>query len=61
MIIRCTPKNKENYIIVDSETSGILNKNGFYPKYIDYDDIYYVKSNEIIEFMKKEDLKCKTM
>jgi hypothetical protein len=57
MLIRQTPKNKENYIMVDSKVSQILQENGFYPKYMDDEFIYYVKSDEIIEFMSKEGLK----
>lgn len=56
MIIRQTPKNKEKYIIVDSKVSQILQENGFYPKYMDNEAIYYVKSDEIVEFMSKEGL-----
>ena len=56
MLIRQTPKNKEKYIIVNSKVSQILQENGFYPKYMDNEAIYYVKSDEIVEFMSKEDL-----
>ena len=56
MLIRQTPKNKEKYIIVDSKVSQILQENGFCPKYMDNEFIYYVKSDEIVEFMSKEDL-----
>ena len=56
MLIRQTPKNKEKYIIVDSKVSKILQENGFYPKYMDNEAIYYVKSDEIVEFMSKEGL-----
>ena len=56
MLIRKTPKNKEKYIIVDSKVSQILQENGFYPKYMDNEAIYYVKSDEIVEFMSKEGL-----
>ena len=51
MIIRETPKNTEEYIIVDGATSNILHQNGFYPKYMDNNFVYYVRSNEIIDFM----------
>lgn len=61
MIIRETPKNAEEYIIVDGATSNILHQNGFYPKYIDNNFVYYVRSNEIINFMLKEDLQCKSI
>ena len=56
MLIRQTPKNKEKYIIVDSKVSKILQENGFRPKYMDNEAMYYVKSDEIIEFMSKEGL-----
>ena len=61
MIIRETPKNAKEYIIVDSITSNILHKNGFHPKYMDNNFVYYVRSNEIIDFMLKEDLQCKSI
>ena len=56
MLIRQTPKNKEKYIIVDSKVSQILQENGFCPKHMDNEAIYYVKSDEIVEFMSKEGL-----
>ena len=56
MLIRQTPKNKEKYIIVDSKVSQILQENGFCPKFMDNEAIYYVKSDEIVEFMSKEGL-----
>ena len=56
MLIRQTPKNKEKYIIVDSKVSQILQENGFCPKYMDNESIYYVKSDKIVEFMSKEGL-----
>lgn len=56
MIIRKTPKDKEKYIIVNSNIGRILQENGFYPKYMDDKFIYYVKSDEIIDFMSREDL-----
>ena len=56
MLIIQTPKNKEKYIIVDSKVSQILQENGFCPKYMDNEAIYYVKSDEIVEFMSKEGL-----
>lgn len=61
MIIRKTPTNLDKYISVDSKTSNILHQNGFYPKYIDNNFIYYVRSNKIIDFMNKEDLQCKNI
>ena len=51
MIIRGTPKNKDNYILVDSETTLVLHSNGFIPMYIDENGVYYKKNKEILEFM----------
>ncbi len=61
MIIRGTPKNKENYIIVDSYTSNILCENNFCPKYIDNEYVYFVRNIDIINFIIKGGLKCKTV
>lgn len=59
MIIRQTPKNLQNYIGVDSETSLFLTLKGFYPKYMDFDYIYYVKTDELQKYIEKENIKCK--
>lgn len=56
MIIRQTPKNKDKYITVDSDISNVLHKHGFYPKYIDNEFIYYVKSKELKQFIKENNL-----
>ena len=58
MIIRQIPKNPQNYIIVDSDTSTVLHKNGFIPKYMSVDGscIFYKKDNKIIEFMNLNNL-----
>lgn len=56
MIIRQTPKYKDKYIAVDSGTSNVLHKHGFYPKYIDNEFIYYVKSKELGQFIKENNL-----
>ena len=56
MIIRKTPKNKNEYIIVNSDKSRILQENGFCPKYIDNEAIYYVKSDKIIKFIKTNNI-----
>ena len=53
MIIRGAPKNKDNYILVDSKTTLVLHKNGFIPVYIDKSGIYYKKNKEILDFMEK--------
>lgn len=56
MIIRQTPKDKDKYIAVNSDTSNVLHKHGFYPKYIDNEFIYYVKSKELGQFIKENNL-----
>ncbi|MEG1044093.1 MAG: hypothetical protein RSF81_04865 [Oscillospiraceae bacterium] len=56
MIIRDLPKNLLNYIAVNSEQSYILHSNGFFPEYMYGDKIYYKKTSELIDFVRKEDL-----
>lgn len=56
MIIRQTPKDKDKYIAVNSDTSNVLHEHGFYPKYIDNEFIYYVKSKELKQFIKENNL-----
>lgn len=56
MIIRQAPKDKDKYIVVNSDTSNVLHKHGFYPKYIDNEFIYYVKSKELGQFIKENNL-----
>lgn len=54
MIIRKTPKG--DYIKVDGETSLILNQNGFLPKYIDNNYVYYIRNMDILKFMEINNL-----
>ena len=58
MIIRQIPKNPNDYIVVNSETSTILHKNGFVPKYMSVsgDCIFYKKDDKLIEFMQTNNL-----
>lgn len=56
MIIRQTPKDKDKYIAVNSDTSNVLHEHGFYPKYIDNEFVYYVKSKELKQFIKENNL-----
>lgn len=56
MVIRQTPNHKEKYIQVNNLVGVKLQQNGFYPKYMDYNFLYFTKSKEIIEFMKTEGL-----
>lgn len=56
MLIRGTPKNIDKYIKVDSKTTVILHMNGFFPINMDDKYIYYKKTQELIDFMKKNEL-----
>lgn len=56
MIILGKPNNVEEYIIVDSEKSKELHKLGFIPLYRDYDNIYYLKTEELIKVVENWNL-----
>lgn len=58
MIIRGEPKSTEKnlYMCVSGEISNILHLNGFYPKYFNGEKVWYIKDNEIIEFMEVNNL-----
>ena len=53
MVIRGTPREIDKYVLVDSKTSINLHENGFFPKYIDENGVYFVKSQEILEFIER--------
>ena len=59
MILRQEPKNIGGLVMVDSETSKILHRNGFAPKFISPKNnyIFYVKTRELAEFMQDNGLK----
>lgn len=52
MIIRRSPTNIEDFVMVESELSLRLHELGFVPIYIDEEWIYYHKTNEILETIK---------
>lgn len=52
MIIRQTPKNPQDFIIVDVKQGEILQKNNFHPLYMDMKNLYFEKTKEILDFMK---------
>ncbi len=58
MIIRKTPKNPMDYCIVDSNINEVLYSNGYYPKYMSFDGnrYYYVKTENILDFINKNNL-----
>ena len=59
MIFRQEPKNIGGLVMVDSNTSIKLHKNGFIPKYISPNGnyIFYVKTEELAKFMQDNELK----
>lgn len=52
MIIRESPTNKDDFIMVNSEVSTKLLELGFIPKYIDNEWIYYIKNNKILDVIE---------
>ena len=59
MVIYGKPKNKLDYICVNSELSKYLHGIGFQPVYRWQGEIYYAKSKEILKTI--EDLKNKSL
>lgn len=59
MLIRGTPNNKDDYIIVNSDISILLHKNGFMPIYmsIDSDEIYFKKTESLLDFLKYNNIR----
>lgn len=49
MVIRGTPTNRNDYVLVDNITSNYLHMNGFTPRYMDKQGIYYEKSDKILK------------
>ena len=49
MIIRRSPTNTEDFIMVKSDISNRLCELGFFPRYIDSDWIYYIKNKTILD------------
>lgn len=56
MILRGTPKNHKDFIKVDRDTTIVLSTNGFDAMYIDENYCYYIKSDELLEFMLERGL-----
>lgn len=59
MVIIGEPKNKLNYISVDSDGCKILHELGFQPIYRWSGYMFFTKSDEILEVCKKCNLKIK--
>ncbi len=58
MIIRKIPRNPSDYFVVDSETSMILHKNGFFPRFMSMDGkkYYYTKKDDVQHFIRQNNL-----
>ena len=59
MVIYGKPKNKLNYVCVDSDGCKILHELGFFPVYRFDGGIYFTKTDEIMEVIKKCNLKTR--
>lgn len=58
MIRRETPKNIENFIKINDEISiNLLNQGGFFADYIDQNFLYFRRLSDILEYIKKYDIK----
>lgn len=54
MIIRDTPKEIERYVLInDTNITLALQEMGFFPKYIDNNGLYFIKSDELALALKK--------
>lgn len=54
MVRRGTPKDKENYIAIEDERLiYTLNAKGFLSEYIDFRYVWFKKTNEIEEVIKR--------
>ena len=59
MVIFGKPKNQSNYVCVDSDGCRILHEIGFQPTYRWMNNIYFTKTDEIVEVIKQWNLKTK--
>ena len=53
MVIRETPSDLEKYFMADGEMAFKLQQKGFKPAYMDFDAVYFVKSNKLLKVLKK--------
>ena len=53
MVIFGRPKNKSSYVCVDSDGCVVLHELGFQPCYRFMGEIYFTKTDEISEVIKK--------
>lgn len=59
MVMIGRPINPKFYICTDSDGCRVLHKEGFQPCYRFMGDIYFTKTNKIVEVIKKWNLKTK--
>lgn len=59
MVMLGKPKNKDNYICVDSDGCKILHELGFQPVYRFIGEIYFTKTDTILKTIKE--LKIKSL
>lgn len=59
MIIFGKPKNESNYVCVNSDGCIKLHELGFFPVYRFLGDIYFTKTDKIVEVIKQWNLKTK--
>ena len=59
MVIIGKPRNIEDYICVDSSVSKKLHELGFQPCYRFIGEIYFTKTDKIVEVIDKWNLKIK--
>ena len=59
MVIYGKPKNKLNYVCVDSDGCIVLHELGFFPVYRFEKKIYFTKTDEILKTI--EELKIKSL
>ena len=57
MIILGTPKDTENYYIVDGDIAFRLHQAGFIPKYKDEDALYFKKNKKLLKFLDRNNLR----
>ncbi len=53
MVIRDVPHDIENYYMADADTAFILHQQGFQPKYIDGNIVYFKINNKLLKTLKK--------
>lgn len=53
MIIRGTPKDRENYYMADADLAFRLQQAGAIPVYVDYDATYFKLNNKLRKILVK--------